>query len=84
MSVYAWIPKVLLTPVDAEIWDFWVAYKKPAWRSALMSNSFPADANDAAIMLDLMRTKTSLLGKVLITQRTRRALLAYQGGGTAL
>lgn len=45
-----YFPHVQLTAADAEIWDYWVAYRKPYWRSALMAASFASDAADLALM----------------------------------
>jgi hypothetical protein len=50
-------PKVQLTVADAEIWDYWLAYRKPRTRSALLSTSLASDSRDGELMLRLMKLR---------------------------
>jgi hypothetical protein len=39
-----------MTPVDGEIWDYWVAWGKPALRHALIRHSIASDFRDLELI----------------------------------
>lgn len=39
-----------MTPADSEIWDFWIGYGNPAFRQALVRNSFSSDYRDLELI----------------------------------
>lgn len=56
--VKPYFPLVRMTPADAEIWDYWLAYRKPRLRSALLSSSLASDCDSAKLMLRLMKLRS--------------------------
>jgi len=54
-AIESWFPHVNLTAADAEVWDYWLAHRKPRLRSALMAASFAGDALDLQLMIAARR-----------------------------
>jgi len=68
-----------LTDEDLYIWYGSDCPGRPMGLQRSREMSCNCDGWDAELMLDIMKTRTHFIGRILIRGRLRRAVLAYQG-----